>query len=63
MFGYRAKATLNEFILDIADMSLQDSALWFIGFDSMLYTHISPDSSTLNCITIQRGKKQKPKCS
>ena len=52
MFGDLAKATLNEFILDIADVSLQNSALWFIGFDSMLYAHISPDSSTLNCTTI-----------
>ena len=45
VFGYLAKATLNLDIVICCFCRIVHCD--FIGFDSMLYSHISPDSSTL----------------
>ena len=59
VFSYLAKATLN---LDIAVCLCKIVHCDSIGFDSILYSHISPDYSTLNKYPFNvRKRKEKTK--
>ena len=47
MSGMPREAKLKQIILDTFSVVFQDSAMCFVGFDTMLCTHILTDTSTV----------------